>query len=91
MENDKLKNENSNFAKPVLSPVALEGFKEVTKDEFYKIVGPLDATLSTLGNYPYTTEFKLRYGRLIGKSVDSYEGEYLWPVITRYYISCNWR
>jgi len=91
MQQDLFETENGNFAKPVLPPVALDGFREVSQDEFYKIVGPLDATLSTLGNYPYTTEFKLRHGRLIGKSVDSYEGEFLWPVVTRYYISCNWR
>jgi len=73
----------------VLSPVALDGFREVSKDEFYNIVGPLDVTLSTLGNYPYTTEFKLRHGRLVGKTVDSYAGEHSWPVVTRYYISCS--
>ena len=91
MQTDLFNNITPTDANNVLPPVALEGFREVSKDEFYNIVGPLDATLSTLGNYPYTTEFKLRHGRLIGKSVDSYEGEYLWPVVTRYYISCNWR
>lgn len=76
---------------PLNPPAALDEFREVSRDEFYKIIMPLDVTLSILGNYPYTTDFKLRYGRLVGKAVDSYEGEFSGPVFTRYYISCTWR
>lgn len=85
MQQNLFETDNGNFANPALPTVALDGFREVSQDEFYKIVGTLDATLSTLGNYPYTTEFKLRHGRLIGKSVDSYEGEYLWPQDIAYF------
>ena len=76
---------------PVLPPVALDGFREVSKDEFYKIVGPLDAVVSAVPPFPYTSEFKIRNGKLIGKSVDSYGFEFGKHVVTRYYISCNWR
>ena len=76
---------------PVLQPVALDGFRQVSKDEFYKIVGPLDAVVSAVPPFPYTSEFKIRYGKLIGKAVDSYGFEYGSYVVTRYYISCNWR
>ena len=76
---------------PVLPPVYLDGFREVSRDEFYKIVGPLDAVVAAVGNFPYTSEFKIRYGKLIGKAVDSYGYEFGKYVVTRYYISCNWR
>lgn len=73
-----------------MTEVPLEGFRQVSKDEFYSIVGPVDAVLTTSGNYPYTTTFQVRRGRLIGKAVDSYEGKFKYPIVTRYYISCNW-
>ena len=45
--------------------------KEVTIDEFYKAIGPLDVVLSAVGDYPYTTEFKMRNsGTIKGKVVD---------------------
>jgi len=44
---------------------------EVTKDEFYSKIGPLDVVLSVLGPFPFTGEFKMRNGhRLVGKYVD---------------------
>lgn len=42
--------------------------KAVTKQEFYKEIGCRDIVLNTIGNYPYTTEFKTRSGFLVGKS-----------------------
>ncbi len=41
--------------------------RKVTKDEFFKAIGPLDVVVSVHGDYPYTTEFRLRAGRLVGK------------------------
>lgn len=76
---------------PVFPPVALDGFREVSKDEFFKIVGPLDAVISVVPPFPYTSEFKIRYGKLIGKAVDSYGFEFGKYLVARYYISCNWR
>lgn len=41
--------------------------QEVSNDRFYKIIGPLDVTVSAIGyRYPYKTEFKLRNGTLVG-------------------------
>jgi hypothetical protein len=61
--------------------------KEVTQKEFYEAIGNRDVVLSTLGNFPFTTEFKLRRGGLVGKSVDEVSMEpdtdYL---ITKYFI-----
>ena len=37
--------------------------KEVSTDRFYEIIGPLDVTVSTIGDrYPYKSVFKLRNG-----------------------------
>lgn len=36
--------------------------RQVTSDEFYNTIGPLDVTLETKGPYPYKTLFKLRNG-----------------------------
>ena len=41
--------------------------KEVSTDRFYEIIGPLDVTVSTIGDrYPYKSVFKLRNGILVG-------------------------
>lgn len=79
------------FANNVLPTVALDGFREVSKEEFYDVVGAVDAVLTISNDYPYTITFKKRGGGIIGKSVDSYKGKSKYPIVTRYYISCNWR
>lgn len=91
MQTDLFNNLTPTDANNVLPPVVLDGFREVTIDEFYDIVGPVDAILTTSDEYPYTTTFTKRGGGLIGKSVDSYEGEFKRPIVERYYISVNWR
>jgi len=49
--------------------------KPVTKEEFYKQVGPLDVHPSIQpGPYPYTSLWKLRHGQTVGKSVGRIEG-----------------
>jgi hypothetical protein len=66
--------------------------KEVTKERFYEIIYSkhLDVILSTMGSFPYTTEFKFRHGELFGKSVDSVgvlpDDDH---IITRYFINPN--
>lgn len=41
--------------------------RQVTSEEFYKVIGPLDVTLEIKGNYPYKTMFLLKAGRkLVG-------------------------
>jgi len=41
--------------------------KQVTSKEFYKVIGPLDVTLTLTEDYPYTTYFKLRNGETVGR------------------------
>jgi hypothetical protein len=69
----------------------METLKEVTKEEFYNFIGPLDACISIENeySYPYTSLWKLRGGnRLIGKTIDSYTDgiKNNYPIISRYYI-----
>lgn len=40
--------------------------KQVTSEEFYKTICPLDVTLDVQGKYPFKTVFKLRWGKVIG-------------------------
>lgn len=41
--------------------------KEVTRDKFFEVMGPLNVTLTVLEPYPYKTEFRLKYDRhLVG-------------------------
>lgn len=65
--------------------------RQVTKDEFYKIIydGKLDVCVGRpIGNYPYTTDFKFRNGNLFGRVVDKYESpEFKWPVISEYFLN----
>lgn len=76
---------------PVLPPVTLDGFRQVSKDEFFRILEPLDAVVSAVPPFPYTSVFTLRNRELIGKVVSSYGFEYGKYVVKRYYISCNWQ
>ena len=64
---------------------------EVTKEEFYRAIGPLNATPTPVGTYPYTNEFRLFYSRrLVGKivpsEVDPKKYPYPW-FINHYYIT----
>ena len=66
--------------------------KVVTKEEFYNIMNPLDVCVSVEDgcNYPYTTLFKMRNGKLIGKvkSTDKDEqGNRIYPEKQTYLIN----
>jgi len=52
--------------------------KTVTKGEFFKVICPLDVTPYPVGNFPYTTHWKLRNGQLVGvsKAISVNESEY---------------
>jgi len=65
--------------------------KEVTKDEFYKVIGPHDVTLNTISPFPYTTEFKLLNGSLVCKVVSTFTDaeKKLYPIITKHYLKEN--
>ena len=40
---------------------------EVSSEKFYEIIGPMDVTVTPVGDkHPYRTEFKLRNGVLVG-------------------------
>ena len=59
--------------------------QEVTKEEFYKVIGKLNVHPYPVGNYPYTSIFKTPEGYERGRAVDYYpEGEALTK--TRYYL-----
>ena len=55
--------------------------KEVTKEYFYSKIGKLDVTVYPRGEFPYTTEFKLRNGQMMGKVVESLPR----PITEKYY------
>lgn len=58
--------------------------KEVSKDEFYSAIGPLDVvlTLTHIEDGRYRTDFRLRYGGLKGVTVDQLG----YPAIHKYYL-----
>tara|TARA_B100002049_G_scaffold93692_1_gene69268 strand:- start:1319 stop:1537 length:219 start_codon:yes stop_codon:yes gene_type:complete len=45
-------------------------WREVTKDEFYREIGPQNVTPYPTGNFPYVSLYKLPDGRVCGKAVD---------------------
>jgi hypothetical protein len=50
---------------------------QVTKEEFYKKIGPLDVCLSVVGDHsPYKTFFKLRYKNTVMGYVDDNGDQY---------------
>lgn len=65
--------------------------QEVTQEEFYNTIGQLDVILKVIGDYPYTTEFWLRHGTLMGKVVDDYKDKikHQRPIVSRYYVNNN--
>ena len=68
----------------------MEKFKEVTKNEFYQFIDEHtkeDLVLFSIGEYPYTTHWKTRWGnKLKAKSVNFHPKEKAYPVQTKYYI-----
>ena len=63
--------------------------KEITKDEFYKIIkdNQLDVVNEPGHWYPHTTEFKFRNGTLFGKVVEEYHDGKRYPVVGKYYVN----
>jgi len=59
---------------------------EVSKQRFYELVGPRDVVTECVGQYPYTTIFRTRYGDVeVGRIVPTGEpGE---PPPVRYLIT----
>lgn len=46
-----------------------QNWKEVTSEEFMRVIGPQDVHPTPVGKYPYTSLFKDRQGRVKGKIV----------------------
>lgn len=65
-----------------------EGFVEVSKNEFFEIIRPIDTISRIIGGFPYTHEYRPRRSNtVVGKTIDSYEGNYEYPITTRYYLN----
>lgn len=49
----------------------MEGFREVTKAEFFAAMNPLNVHPRPKGNYPYVTDWEMQDGsrRLVGRSL----------------------
>lgn len=45
------------------------GWREVTKEEFFRVIGPQNVHPTPEGKYPYTSIYKTPSGRERGKSV----------------------
>jgi len=61
--------------------------KEVTKDDFYQVIGPLNVMVSTIGDYPYTSEFRLKDSNiLIGRVIPRKESSTYPYFINHYYL-----
>lgn len=44
--------------------------KEVTQEEFYRVIGPQNVTPTPEGNWPYTSYFRTPMGELRGKVIN---------------------
>jgi hypothetical protein len=44
------------------------GFSAVTRDEFFRVIGPQNVTPYPKGQHPYTSEWKTQMGELRGWS-----------------------
>ena len=62
--------------------------KPVSKTEFYKAIGPRDVVSSIVSGWPYAMEFNLRYGGLVGKTVD-FLPENSALTETKYFLNAN--
>lgn len=61
----------------------MKNIKEVTSEEFFKVVRKLNVTVTPQGNYPYRIDFSYRNGERVGYIQDIDLGGF---VISRYYL-----
>lgn len=57
---------------------------KVSRDEFYKAVGPLNVHPHIVTSFPYTSDWQLPTRQTIGRSVDRVEGGL---IVTDYYLA----
>ena len=48
----------------------MEGWREVTKEEFYSVIGPQNVHPRVEGKFPYTSTFVTQSGYERGKAID---------------------
>lgn len=63
--------------------------RQVTRDEFFVAINPLNVHPDPTGRYPYTTEWRMQDGtrRLVGVSRSLYEAtRYRWPPESEYFL-----
>ncbi len=46
--------------------------RRVSQEKFYENIGPMDVTVTVVGNYPYRTDFKTRRNRDLAGYVQDY-------------------
>ena len=64
--------------------------KQTSKDLFFQTIGPLNVTVTPVGEYPYKVEFRDNTTKkLVGVAVGSYTDNVpkKYPVIRTYYLT----
>ncbi len=60
--------------------------KEVTYEKFHATVGQMDVHPKVVGSYPYTSEFRDRWGRERGRVVDYHPNGHKGLVESKYFV-----
>ena len=66
----------------------MNNWKEVSREEFFAVIGRKDVTPEPTGDYPYTSLFKTPAGLIEGK-IENQEPDYTGGIITlrnKYYL-----
>lgn len=58
----------------------------VSKEEFYRTIGPLDCHPRPEGQYPYTSKFMLRHGGEVGRVVGRFDDRNKGIVVEDHYL-----
>ena len=68
--------------------LATENMTEVTKEEFYRAIGPLNVhpTIIDPYNYPYSSEWKTPMRHVVGFTEDYHPDGHLGITKTRYFL-----
>ena len=59
--------------------------KQVTKEDFFKVIGPINCVPCPEGKYPYTAIYKTPEGKEVGRKVETLvDGKY--PPVKTYFL-----
>jgi hypothetical protein len=63
-------------------------YQELSKENFFNNIkeNKLDVIINSIGNWPYTTMFKYRSGKIFGKIVDYIDNAKKYSTKSKYYI-----